>query len=188
VKISLVICSVVYKIRKTEKRVCILLYFGEKMAKNHIFTESSHKFLMQSGKKISVAESCTGGMLGFYLTSYPGSSAFFEGGFQTYSNIAKEKLLAVKHETLDKYGAVSEEVAMEMAAGCKNKLDTDIGISITGIAGPGGGSMEKPVGTVWIGIATKSSVKAKRFLFSGVRDKVREQSCTEAIKLLMQII
>jgi PncC family amidohydrolase len=186
VKISSDICYEAYKIRKTEKRVCILLYFGEKMSKNHIFTESSHKILIQSSKKISVAESCTGGILGSLLTSYAGSSVYFEGGFLTYSNIAKEKLLGVEKMTLEKFGAVSEEVAIEMASGCKNRLDTDIGISITGIAGPGGGSEEKPVGTVWIGIATKSSVKAKRFLFPGDRDSVREQSCYEAIKLLME--
>src|SRR5690606_1093771 len=104
---------------------------------------------------VSVAESCTGGGLGFLLTETPGSSEFFRQGFLTYSNLAKIELLGLAPDLLERHGAVSEETALAMARGCLERSGADYAVAITGIAGPQGGSLEKPVGTVWIAVASK---------------------------------
>ena len=127
-------------------------------------------------------ESCTGGWIAQELTSVPGSSSWFERGFVTYSNDAKVELVGVKHQTLREFGAVSSEVASEMAVGGLNFSHGHICVSVTGIAGPDGASPTKPIGTVWIGWADKSGkIATKHFQFSGDRRAVREASVYEAL-------
>ncbi len=125
------------------------------------------------GLKLAVAESCTGGMLGMRLTAVPGSSAAFLGGVISYANSVKERQLGVGSELLATYGAVSEEVALAMASGARNRLNADIGVGITGIAGPDGGTAEKPVGTVWVGVDLKGEATAVRALLPGNRSEIR---------------
>jgi nicotinamide-nucleotide amidase len=134
------------------------------------------KALKNHRMTIATAESCTGGMLGMILTEEPGSSDFYLGGVVSYSNNLKEKFLGVNPHTLEKYGAVSEETAREMAVGIREYSNSDIGVSITGIAGPGGGSEEKPVGLVYIGFATPKGIEANKFQFHGGRDSIRQLS------------
>ena len=135
-------------------------------------------------KSLSVVESCTGGKLGSLCTELPGSSVFFKGGFITYSNELKEKLVHVRHDTLLEFGAVSEQTAIEMAIGGRNILDTDFCISITGIAGPEGGTNDKPVGLVWIGLSSKNRTFAKKHIFGTDRDMNRERSVYAALSML----
>ncbi|AET68973.1 competence/damage-inducible protein CinA-like protein [Desulfosporosinus orientis DSM 765] len=130
---------------------------------------------------ISSAESCTGGLLGAALTQEPGSSKIYLGGVVSYSNSLKQDLLGVQEETLKAYGAVSEEVAKEMAEGIRSKTGSDLSISTTGIAGPDGGSNEKPVGLVYIGFATSKGVHAEKFQFYGERDSVRQLTVQAAL-------
>ncbi len=139
------------------------------------------RLLSKQQKTVSVAESCTGGLLGKLLTDLGGSSSYFLGGALTYSNEAKEAILNVSHETLDNFGAVSEETAKEMAQGTRQLLRADIGLSLTGIAGPGGGSDEKPVGTFYVGIATESLCHASRCFFPGPRTAVRKFAAYTAL-------
>ncbi len=141
------------------------------------------KALLENNKKIATAESCTGGMIASKITSVAGSSGCFDCGVVTYSNEQKHKLLGVSEETLSNYGAVSEETALEMCKGVRVLSQADIGISVTGIAGPDGGSAEKPVGTVWIGICGENVHKAFRFLFSGDRNMVRQQTVITAMEM-----
>ncbi len=142
------------------------------------------KNLKDRGYKISVAESCTGGLISKLITDAAGASEVFDCAVTTYSNQAKIKLLGVSAETLEKYGAVSVETAREMAAGVKKLSNADIAISVTGIAGPGGGSEKKPVGTVCIGIATDHSCRATTFLFEGNRERVRKSAAKTALNLV----
>jgi len=120
------------------------------------------ELLIKKNKTIATAESCTGGAIASLITSVPGSSAYFEGSVISYSNSIKEKLLGVKKNTLDKFGAVSEETAIEMLKGLLKNLQTDYGIAVTGIMGPGGGSTEKPVGTVWIAVGNATKIETKK--------------------------
>lgn len=133
---------------------------------------------------ISVAESCTGGGLGSLLSELPGSSKILLGGFIVYSNKAKKTLLNVNENTLKDYGAVSEQTAKELAYNCQKKLNSDYAISITGIAGPSGGSEKKPVGTVWIGIAESNKVTAYKYTFLNDREANRELSKYTALSIL----
>lgn len=137
-----------------------------------------------NGMLISTAESCTGGMLASFLTSIPGSSLFFSHGIVSYSDQAKIDLLKVSLGTLSKYGAVSEEVALEMAQGCIHK--SNIAVSITGIAGPDGGSDTKPVGTVCFAIATGRKSRSYSFYLKGSRSDIRLQSCKIALELILE--
>ncbi len=145
------------------------------------------KNLLEKRLKITTAESCTGGMIAARITSVSGASGCFDAGVVTYSNEQKRKLLGVSKKTLKKYGAVSEETALEMCKGVRVLAKADIGISVTGIAGPTGGTAEKPVGTVWIGICSKKTCKAECFLFDGNRDEVREQTVVKALELANDI-
>ena len=138
--------------------------------------------------KIAVAESCTGGLLGGAFTSMPGSSQFFELGMTTYSNEAKIKLLEVKESTIHQYGAVSENTAKEMAINIKNIANTHIGVSITGIAGPDGGSEEKPVGLVYIGVSMENTINIYKHLFEGDRANIRKQSVSSAIEHILLLL
>ncbi|MBC6002782.1 competence/damage-inducible protein A [Paeniclostridium sp. NSJ-45] len=146
--------------------------------------ETVAKLLVKNNMTIAVSESCTGGMVSSKLIDYPGISQSFIEGCVTYSNEAKMNRLGVKKETLDKYGAVSSETAIEMAVGIAKNLNTNIGLSTTGVAGPGGGTDEKPVGLVYIGIYINGDVKVKKCNFSGSRDKIRSRATNEALNLL----
>ena len=134
------------------------------------------KMLVENNLKIAVAESCTGGMVSASLINYPGISSVFMEGCVTYSNEAKMKSLGVKKETLDVYGAVSDKCAKEMASGVAARYNTNVGIATTGIAGPGGGTDEKPVGLVYFGIYINGKVITKKYVFNGDRQGIRERA------------
>lgn len=140
--------------------------------------------LKNSGKTVAVAESCTGGMLASLFTSVAGSSAYFYGGVISYDNSVKTGVLKVKKETLDRYGAVSRECVEEMAAGVRNLMKTDYAIATSGIAGPGGGTADKPVGTVWVAAASGERVVTEKFSFSGSRKLNIERFASHAMNLL----
>ena len=142
------------------------------------------ELLKAQGLTCATAESCTGGGVGSAITSVPGSSAVFAGGVISYANEAKRDVLGVKAETLDTVGAVSSETAAQMAEGARRLLKTDLAVSLTGIAGPDGGSEEKPVGLVWFGFATENGVRTEKCIFRGDRAKVREQAVTHALGML----
>lgn len=141
------------------------------------------RLLEKRGWTISVAESCTGGLLGSLITEIAGSSGWFERGFVTYSNASKTALLGVKAATIAEHGAVSEPVVREMAAGAREKSGSPIALAITGIAGPGGGSPEKPVGTVWIACATPEMVDSRKLQLAGDRERVRLAAAYAAMDL-----
>lgn len=132
--------------------------------------------LKEKNLTLSTAESCTGGMIGELITSVSGASEVYGFGFITYANEAKEQILGVKHETLEKFGAVSEETAREMALGAKRVSGSDISVSVTGIAGPGGGTKEKPVGLVYTAICCNNKVEVTKLLLKGDRESVRKQT------------
>jgi nicotinamide-nucleotide amidase len=134
---------------------------------------------------ITTAESCTGGLIGAALTDVPGASAVFERGFITYANAAKTDMLGVPAGLLESVGAVSEAVARRMAAGAQNRAGATIAIAVTGIAGPGGGSPAKPVGTVWFGLAGPAGITAHHRVFTGDRAAIRAASVLYGLKLLM---
>lgn len=144
--------------------------------------------LLEKQKTIAVAESCTGGFLSHLITSIPGSSAYFMGGTVSYSNASKMSQLKVSEQSLKDYGAVSEAVAIEMAIGARKIYNTDFALSITGIAGPGGGSVEKPIGTVWIGIATHDSCYARKFLLGTNRLRIIQVAADTALNMLRKEI
>jgi nicotinamide-nucleotide amidase len=137
--------------------------------------------------KIATAESCTGGLLSAVLTSIPGSSDVFDRGFVTYSNQAKQQMIGVQEATLEAHGAVSGEVAREMASGALNESGADAAVAITGIAGPGGGTPNKPVGLVFIAIALseETGVYVEEFRFGDIsRDMIREKTVENALEML----
>ncbi|HAN21789.1 MAG: hypothetical protein A2Y15_00200 [Clostridiales bacterium GWF2_36_10] len=144
--------------------------------------------LTEKNMKIATAESCTGGLIAQMITSVSGASAVFDCGVVAYSNEIKKSLLGVKAETLEKYGAVSEQTAFEMAQGVRILSNADIAVSVTGIAGPGGGSAEKPVGTVCIGVSTELKNITKSFHFDGDRDEVRKMTAEAALELVMYML
>ena len=146
------------------------------------------ELLREKNLTIACAESCTGGLLTSKLTDVAGSSAYVQGSIVSYSNEVKNKILRVKTETLKNFGAVSYETAFEMAANVRDILGTDIGVGITGIAGPDGGTAEKPVGTVYISVADKNNVSVKKFNFSGTRTEIKNQSAQSAMAMLEQIL
>lgn len=142
---------------------------------------SSDVIKILQGKTLATAESCTGGGIGAALTAVPGSSAVYKGGIISYTNWVKENLLGVSGEMLEKYGAVSEAVAQAMAVGARDRLQADISVSVTGLAGPGGDEYGNPVGTVFIGYADENKSYAKEFHFSGDRETVRQQAIQMAL-------
>ena len=149
------------------------------------FSAAVGKALQERGATISCAESCTGGLLSSLLTDVEGSSAYMKGAVVAYSNEVKEKLLGLKHETLEQYGAVSEQTAREMARGAAKLMGTDIGVGITGIAGPGGGSEEKPVGRVYIAVAGSQGEQVRASDFPGSRYDVKLQTASTALRMLV---
>jgi nicotinamide-nucleotide amidase len=140
-----------------------------------------------AGLKLAVAESCTGGLLGERVTSVPGSSDIFLGGVIAYHDDVKREILGVPAGDIERHGAVSEEVALQMAAGVKARLHADIGIAITGIAGPGGGTPEKPVGLVWIAVEV-TEPKARRFQLIGDRAEIRQRAAQAALEMLRRAL
>lgn len=150
--------------------------------------DSVAELLTEKRLTIATAESCTGGLLGHVLTSLSGSSSYFDRGIISYTNVAKHELLNVSEDLLEMYGAVSKQVAESMAEGVRLNARTDIGVSTTGIAGPTGGSKEKPVGLVYIGVSTKQDTVVKRFIFNGSRLENKDLTCREALLLIKQVV
>jgi nicotinamide-nucleotide amidase len=147
------------------------------------------ELLKDQGKMLVTAESCTGGMIATQLTEFAGSSEVFERGFVTYSNQAKMDCLGVSAETLDSFGAVSADTAEEMALGALRHSMADLAVSVTGIAGPSGGTIDKPVGLVFIGVVGRNTpALVNKYVFSGDRSKVREQAVRAAFKQISEYI
>ena len=145
--------------------------------------------LLKHDKMMVSAESCTGGLIAKVMTDRAGSSSIFERGFVTYSNEAKQELLGVNHDTLEAFGAVSMQTAVEMAEGALKNSHAHISVSVTGIAGPGGGTEEKPVGLVFIAIAYKDQSEAFECHFKGPsREEIREQTATRALEIILDYI
>lgn len=139
------------------------------------------RLLKEKDKRLITVESCTGGLIGEKITAVPGSSENYLGGLITYSNEMKRTLCNVKEQTLEMFGAVSKGTAVEMAEGALKYCNADIAVSVTGLAGPGGATKYKPVGLVYVGVATEDFSDAYRFYFNGNRDEVRQQSANNAI-------
>lgn len=137
-----------------------------------------------NGTKCATAESCTGGGIAAAITDVPGSSEVFLGGVVSYANSVKEEVLGVSPDTLARFGAVSSECASEMADGARRLLKADIAVSVTGIAGPGGGSDEKPVGLVWFGLSSPAGTRTEKAIFPGDRAAVRRAATTHALGML----
>lgn len=137
------------------------------------------------GKTLVTAESCTGGGIGAALTSVPGSSAVYKGGVICYTNWVKHNMLSVPLGMLEKYGAVSEPVAAAMATGAKNRLQSQIAVSVTGLAGPDGDDFGNPVGTVFIGYCDNMQSNVYRFMFSGDRESIRTQAIEAALRIIL---
>jgi len=137
---------------------------------------------------LAVAESCTGGLLGARLTAIPGSSDVFFGGVIAYANDVKRDLLDVDQKALDAHGAVSEDVVRQMAEGARARLRTSLGIGITGIAGPGGGTPEKPVGTVWVALAHHDGTRALQLRLIGDREEIRRRATQSALELVRRTL
>lgn len=150
--------------------------------------------LQRHNLMVVTAESCTGGLIGNYLTNVPGASEYYLGGIIAYSNQAKKRLLNVKEETLNQYGAVSKETVEEMALGARKafaadfNIDKIIGVSVSGIAGPGGGSEDKPVGTVWFGLSSADGEQAWKYQWSGNRIENKIQSAKALLIILLKYL
>jgi PncC family amidohydrolase len=139
------------------------------------------------GKTLATAESCTGGGIGAAITAVPGASKVYVGGVVSYTNDVKHRVLGVELAVLDKYGAVSAPVAGAMASGVRNLMLSDVAVSVTGLAGPGGDDFGNPVGTVCIGYADKRQRLAKHYRFYGDRDEIREQAVRAALELVLEV-
>ena len=144
--------------------------------------------LVDQGLTLATAESCTGGGLSHLLTTIPGASAFFIGGIIAYQNDIKVKFLGVPQATLVEHGAVSSPTAGAMAEGCRNRFSTDIAVSITGIAGPDGGSPEKPVGLVFVAVAVDQHTRVAEHIFPGNREQVRQAAIAAALDQILEAI
>ena len=142
------------------------------------------ELLEKRGLTLAVAESCTGGLLGHLITNVSGSSAYFLGGVVAYAYEAKERLLEVRHATLYEHGAVSEQTAVEMARGARRALRADIGLAVTGIAGPGGGMPGKPVGLTWVAVSMREGDRAEKHIWDGDREGNKANSARAALELL----
>jgi len=178
--------------------VCIIAFGDYNLDYNLLMPIKNHTgieigiLLKSKNLLLATAESCSGGFLGHLITNVPGSSDYYLGGLIAYSNTLKESLLGVKTKTLTTHGAVSRETALEMAFGIRHVFkgkyspENIVGLSTSGIAGPGGGSVEKPVGTVWIGISSQRSKDAFLFHFDGIREEIKMQTALQAIQILFQ--
>jgi PncC family amidohydrolase len=146
------------------------------------------RLLTEQKLTIALAESCTGGLIAHRLTNVPGSSAYLIGGVVSYANEAKERMLGVSHQTIQEHGAVSEETAREMSRGIRRLLQTDVALAVTGIAGPSGGTPEKPVGLTYIALAAEDLERCKKYLWQGDRWTNKEQSAEAALGMLRQYL
>lgn len=153
---------------------------------NERLVEVLQRECIASGKTVAVAESCTGGMLGMEITSVPGSSAYFLGGLICYADAVKIHFGGVRPETIARYGAVSQQTVEELVTYIRAAYSSDLAVAISGIAGPSGGTAEKPVGTVWIAVADGDQVVARLFRFTSDRDTVRTRSCAAAMLMLLE--
>ncbi len=153
-----------------------------------MLAEAVGDLLARKGLSLAIAESCTGGKLGDMITEVSGSSAYFMGGVVSYSNEAKVALLGVDEVVLTDRGAVSEEVAVMMASGARARFGTDVGIGITGIAGPTGSTPDKPVGLVFIAVSSEGSSIVERNLFGGSRSEVKSRSAERALEMLRDFL
>lgn len=166
----------------------------QKVDKTNLFdrnTELAKKIcelLRKKGKKVASAESCTGGLLATFLTELPGSSLVYQGGISCYSNLSKSKVLSIPMSTFESAGAVSKEVATELAKNVRSLLDADFGIGVTGIAGPDGGSVSKPVGTVWCAISGEDADKVWCLNLKGDRSSIRQQAAENVLSEFLQIL
>ena len=151
-------------------------------------TKSIHNICIEKNISVATAESCTGGNIAHKITLESGSSAYFFGGVVSYANDVKVKVLNVPQSDLDAFGAVSELVAKQMVQGVIQAVNADFAVSTTGIAGPSGGSVEKPVGTVWIGVGNRDAQKASKYLFSGSRTEIIEKTTQQALLDLVKFI
>ena len=154
------------------------------MSKEHTLV----KKLTKKKYTITTAESCTGGLLSAAIVNVSGASVVLNSAYITYANEAKESIVGVSHDTLDKFGAVSKETATEMCLGCARAANADIGLSTTGIAGPDGGTAEKPVGLVYIGCSLHGNVIVERHMFKGSREKIRKDTVDAALDLAIQCL
>ena len=145
-------------------------------------------YLIERGQKVVFAESCTGGLIGHRVTNIPGSSAYYLGSITAYAYEAKVRWLNVSWDTLEKFGAVSREVALEMAQGVRKAFKAEIGLSVSGIAGPGGGMIEKPVGTTWIGLSTPEGEWVRHFCWDGDRLENKSLSADAVIQMLLDYL
>lgn len=170
-------------IEEMKKRFGDAIYTTEE---NVTLEESVIRLLEEKKMTVTTAESCTGGKLSGRLLNVSGASGVYNEGYITYANASKEKILGVKHETLETYGAVSEQTAAEMALGAAKAAGADAALSVTGIAGPGGGTAEKPVGLVYIGCAVNGEVTVREYRFTGNREKNRDYAVARAITLLRE--
>ena len=146
------------------------------------------ELLRLHGLRLAVAESCTGGLIGHRLTNIPGSSTYYMGSIIAYAYEAKVRLLGVRWDTLEKHGAVSQETVLEMALGVRRALAADIGLSVSGIAGPGGGTPDKPVGLVWIGLSAPDADEAWSYTWDGDRLQNKEYTAEQALQLLVDYL
>lgn len=146
------------------------------------------ELLNQRNWRLSVAESCTGGLLADQITDTPGASQYFVGGIVAYAYEAKVKLLGVEWVVLEQYGAVSAEVVLQMARGARLALDTDVALSISGIAGPGGATPDKPVGLTWVGLSTAQNTLARQYIWEGDRRDNKIQSAQAALEFLAEFL
>lgn len=151
---------------------------------NQILARAAASFLSETGMTLAVAESCTGGLITHLLTEVPGISSSFLMGVVAYSNQAKINQLAVPEKTILAHGAVSEQVALAMASGVRRAASADIGIAVTGIAGPTGGSPEKPVGLVYVAISGPDGEYAHKFNFEGTRSGIKEKAAAAALEII----
>jgi nicotinamide-nucleotide amidase len=180
------------KLDEEIEQQAVLLY---ELIGKHIFAESDveleqviHQWMIDHNKTLSTAESCTGGTIASMLTKLPGASKYFEGSTVCYSYEIKERLLGVKTETLNTYGAVSEETVKEMVEGALKLHQTDYTVAVSGIAGPDGGTEEKPVGTVWIAIGGPEGTKTKKFRFSTNRERNITMASLSALNMLRRYL
>jgi PncC family amidohydrolase len=170
-------------------QACRYLYiFARSNALDKPLEVQAGELLRQKGLRLATAESCTGGLVSHMITNVAGSSTYYVGGVTAYAYEAKVRLLGVSWETLEKYGAVSSETVLEMAQGARIVMAADIGVAVSGIAGPGGGMPGKPVGTVWIGLSSAKRDVARHHLFLGDRLSVKEQSAQAALGLLVEFL
>ena len=154
---------------------------------NELVSELADRLLSQS-LTLATAESCTGGWLGQELTALSGSSEWYEGGVISYSNAVKQSFLQVPENTLKQHGAVSKQVALAMASGVQKNMHSSLSVALTGIAGPRGGTPDKPIGTVWIAWCMKQQVTARCFVFDGDRQQVRRLAVREALLGLLKML